>query len=76
MKLRNLLSAVVLAGLGVSAMPAAAVILEEHPGEVPSNCHVTIVGPPLPLDVRGDAGWPGFYVVHCWAPTLPSLPRW
>ena len=71
MKLRNLLSVAVLAGLGVSAMPAAA-FFKSPPIYGPSNCRVTMEGPPHQLDVR-DLPWAGFYRVRC---TTPALPGW
>lgn len=72
MKLRNLLSAVVLAGLGVGAMPAAA-SFELPPNQMPGKCQLTlVVGPPL-LDVRDTGVWTGWISLRC-VPVDPFSP--
>lgn len=73
MKLRNLLSAAVLAGLGVSAMPAAA-FLELPPNPTPNCRLILVVGMPL-LDVRDSGTWTGYISLRC-APVTPSSPGW
>ena len=72
MKLRNLLSAVVLAGLGVSAMPAAA-SLELPPNYMPGQCRLVLVVGPAPLDVHDTGVWTGWISYRC-SPVLS--PGW
>lgn len=77
MKLRNLISAALLVGVGSTALPAAANWHTTYPTDLPSNCSVTLIGGPLPLDVRGNTGHTQpYYVVRCTAPTLPSWMTW
>ncbi len=78
MKLRNLISAALLVGVGSTALPAAANPHTTYPTGLPSNCSVTLIRPaaPLPLDVRGNTGQmqPQF-LVTCTA-VLPSWMTW
>lgn len=78
MKLRNLISTALLVGVGSTALPAAALVYTEYPSNLPSNCRITMMTSPLPLDVRGDAavGHQAFYFVRCTAPALPSWMTW
>ena len=48
MKLRNLISAALLVGVGSTALPAAALVYTQYPSNLPSNCRVTMTSP-LPL---------------------------
>ena len=78
MKLRNLISAALLVGVGSTALPAAAGTWHTtHPGDMPANCSVTLVGGPLPRDIHGNTG-PSqpYYIVRCTSPTLPSWMTW
>ena len=78
MKLRNLISAALLVGVGSTALPAAALVYTQYPTNLPSNCRVTMMTSPPPLDHRGDAalGHQAFYFVRCTAPALPSWMTW
>ena len=76
MKLRNLISAALLVGVGSTALPAAASIYTEYPTNLPSNCEVTMMTSLPPLDIRGDEAMgavPALYFVTC---TAPARPRW
>lgn len=79
MKLRNLISAVLLVGVGSTALPAAANPHATYPTGLPSNCSVTLtnVGARFLLDVRGNTTnqpQPQF-LVTCTA-VLPSWMTW
>ena len=78
MKLRNLISAALLVGVGSTAMPAAALLYTGFPTDLPSNCSATMLSPPPPLDVRGDEalGYEPLFYINCWAPALPSWMTW
>lgn len=75
MKLRNLISAALLVGVGSTALPAAASIHTEYPTNLPSNCRITTMTSLPLLDIRGNEPslMPGFFVVTC---TAPARPRW
>lgn len=78
MKLRNLISAALLVGVGSTALPAAALVYTQYPTNLPPNCRITMMTSPPPLDVRGDdaPGHSALYFVHCTAPELPSWMTW
>lgn len=76
MKLRNLISAALLVGVGSTALPAAATWHTSPPVDLPSNCSVTMIGGPLPLDIRGNTGPQPFYIIRCTAAELPSWMTW
>lgn len=74
MKLRNLVSAAILAGLGAAAVPAAATIHWVPPAipPFPADCNVE---PPFTVPSRDVSGLSssGFIVIQCWPPVTPPI---
>ena len=80
MKLRNLISAALLVGVGSTALPAAAASFHTvYPTNLPANCAVTLKTSLPLLDIRGNEPSlisPGFFVVTCTAPARPWWMTW
>ena len=76
MKIRNLISAALLVGVGSVALPAAAAWRTSPPVDLPSNCSVTVIGGPLLQDIRGNTGPQPIYIIRCWAAEPPSWMTW